>query len=95
MNKLLASSLAVLNGALAVIIVLVGSLSGFGYGSWFGLVFGVQHDWGPLGGMLGGIIGAFVAVIVCGTLALLIDIRNELAQIRKALSPKRSFDISL
>ena len=94
MNKFLASSLAVLNGMLAVIIILVSSLLGFGYGSWSGLLFGVQGDLGPLGGVLGGIIGVFVAVIVCGTLALFIDMRNELAQIRKALSPKRSFNIS-
>lgn len=94
MNKFLASSLAVLNGMLAVIAILVSALLGFGYGSWSGLLFGVQRDLGPLGGVLGGIIGVFVAVIVCGTLGLLIDIRNELAHIRKAVSPKRSLNIS-
>ena len=69
MNKFLATSVAVLNQLLAIVFILIGSLIGFKEGL----------------GALGGILGFLVAVVICGTLALLIDIRNELTHIRRAL----------
>ena len=74
MNKLLASSIAVLNQLLALVFILIGSL------------IGLRDDLGILGGFLGFV----VAVIVCGTLALLVDIRNELKSIRQELSYRNS-----
>ena len=69
MNKFLASSMAVLNQLLAVVLILSGS------------ILGANDNWGVVGGFLGFI----VAVIVCGTLALLVDIRDELTTIRKEI----------
>ena len=74
MNKFLASSIAVLNQLLALVFILIGSL------------IGLRDDLGILGGFLGFV----VAVIVCGTLALLVDIRNELKSIRQELSYRNS-----
>lgn len=74
MNKFLASSIAVLNQLLAVVFILIGSLIGF------------KDDLGVLGGFL----GFFVAVIICGTLALLVDIRDELTRIRQELQYRSS-----
>jgi hypothetical protein len=71
MNKLLADGIGTLNGILAVAIVLVLALSGAAAG-------------GALGFILGAISGALVAVLVCGGLALLIAIRDELTAIRRA-----------
>ena len=69
MNKFLASSIAFVNQLLAVVLIVIGSLAG------------AADNWGIVGGFLGFI----VAVIVCGTLALLVDIRDELTTIRKEL----------
>ena len=66
MNKFLASSIAVFNQLLAVVLVFIGMILG--------------ND-----SVLGGVLGFIAAIVICGALALLIDIRNELIHIRREL----------
>ena len=43
---------------------------------------------GTLLGILGTFIGLFSAIAICGFMSVMIDIRNELATIRKSLENK-------
>jgi len=72
MNRLLAGTVGFLNGLLAIILVVAGAVAGSAYIHVVGFV-------------LGGILGLIAAAIVCGFLALVIDIRSELVRIREAL----------
>lgn len=71
MNRFLASALSVGNALLAWVIILVSTLVG-----------GLNEDFGGLVGFLGGlVVGGMLAILVCGALALLIDIRNSLREL--------------
>ncbi len=66
-NRLLADSIVPLNGLLAIVLVLLGLMSGVS-------AYGV-------GGIFTGLLtGVAMAIAVCGVLALLIQIRNLLAK---------------
>ena len=45
-----------------------------------GSAYALHQEWGPVGGIVGFIGGALAAVITCGTVALLIDIRQILLE---------------
>lgn len=77
MNKILADALAQLNAVLAAGIIIVG----FIVGGRMDINHTGVFDLG--GALLGATVGGLVAVLVCGWLALFIDIRNELVRIRK------------
>ncbi len=71
MNRFLASALGVGNALLAWVIILAPAFVG-----------GYHEDFGGFVGFLGGLVlGGMLAVLVCGALALLIDIRNSLREL--------------
>ena len=71
MNRFLASALGAGNALLAWVIILAPALVG-----------GLHEDFGGFAGFLGGLIlGGMLAILVCGALALLIDIRNSLREL--------------
>tara|TARA_B100000676_G_C17509238_1_gene547055 strand:+ start:284 stop:538 length:255 start_codon:yes stop_codon:yes gene_type:complete len=76
MNQLLAKSLGVLNGFIALLIIsggaLVGSISEGGL---------AEFAFGPKV-IIGSLIGFLIAVILCGIVALFISIHGELQTIR-------------
>jgi hypothetical protein len=72
MNRFLANAVGFLNALIAVVIIVAGAVAG----AIQGLVYAV----------IGAVLGLAVAVLICGLLALALDIRNELVQIRKALT---------
>ncbi len=72
MNRLLAGTVRFLNGLLGIILVIAGAVVGTAFSHAFGFV-------------LGGLLGLILAAIVCGFLALVIEIRSELVRIREAL----------
>lgn len=72
MNKFLASTVAWMNAILAIFIVVAGVAAG-------------GNAYGGEGAVLGAIAGIVVAVLICGLLALVVDIRNELVLIRNEL----------
>jgi hypothetical protein len=84
MNRFLASSIGYLNGLLAVIIILAG---GFGARS-MALSAGAVDAAGAalIGGLL---LGLVVAVLLCGVLAIFVDIRREVVAIRELLSKEK------
>jgi hypothetical protein len=72
MNRFLANAVGFINALIAIVLILVGTVIGSNQGG---------------GGMVLGFIGGLLlAIFVCGLLALAIEIRNELVQIRKALT---------
>jgi hypothetical protein len=73
MNRLLSGTVGILNGLLAIILVIGGA------------VIGTAFIHAVVGFVLGGIIGLILAAIICGFLALLIEIRSELVRIREVL----------
>jgi uncharacterized membrane protein len=73
MNRLLSGTVGFLNGLLAIILVIGGAVSGTAF----------THA--VVGFIVGGIIGLILAAIICGFLALVIEIRSELVRIREAL----------
>jgi hypothetical protein len=70
MNKVLADGVGALNGFFAAVIILIGFLAGI-------------HGGTPEAVVTCTIIGFLVAVMLCGLIALFVDIRNELVRIRK------------
>ncbi len=79
MNRMLAKTLAALNAFVAVIIVLAGGAAG--------VAGAVDARAEPILGFIFGVIGGFaIAVVLCGLLAMLVVIRDELASIRVALT---------
>lgn len=70
MNRFLADTLSVLNGVIAVVIVLTGAY--LGYQSTFGGFFTV---------ILGGALGVIVAALTCGVISYLALIEEHLAKI--------------
>ena len=67
-NQLLAASIGVVNAVLAIFLILIMVVSSI---SWVGTAMGV------IVGLLG---GAALAVAVCGTLAVLVNIRDLLEE---------------
>ena len=47
-----------------------------------GSAYMLHQEWGPVGGIVGFIGGGLVAVITCGTVATLLDIRQCLQEIK-------------
>ena len=72
MNKLLADSLAGLNLVIAILVILSCACVGMGDSSFIGFV-------------VGGAVGCLLASMICGTFALLIDIRNEVVRLNESL----------
>lgn len=66
-NRLLADSIVPLNGLLAIVLVLLGLMSGVSASGAGGIFTGL-------------LTGVAMAIAVCGALALLIQIRNLLAK---------------
>ncbi len=66
-NRFLAKSIGLLNAALAVFLILFGTAAGI-------------SAFGPFGILFGPVAGLALAVMVCGLIALLIDIRDLLAE---------------
>ena len=73
MNRLLSSAVGFLNALLAIILIIVGA------------ILGTAFIHAVVGFVVGGILGFVVAAIICGFLALVIEIRSELVMIREAL----------
>ena len=80
MNKFLAGTIRFLNGLLAFVLIVGGASIGAGYG----MVLGGEAA-GAFVGFLGGLV---IALIICGFLALFIEIRSELIKIRGILEKK-------
>jgi hypothetical protein len=76
MNRTLIRALDGLNNLLALLIVVVFTVAGFGYGN--------ANGSGLLTAILGFVGGILVASIVCGLLAILVEIEKHL---RKLASP--------
>lgn len=79
-NRLLASILSAINALLALAIVVAGA----GFGSVWADSSGYSEG---LGIVAGAVVGLLIAVMVCGLLAVLLDIRagiKEVAHILKA-----------
>lgn len=74
MNRMLAKAVGLLNGFLAVCMIIGGTIAGIG-----GLG-------GPGGAIVGFIGGGLAAVLLCGLLAVAIDIRDTLHSIDDKLS---------
>ena len=73
MNKYLADSLAGLNLILAILVILTSAfVSAEATGSFIGFV-------------VGGAVVFLLASMICGTFALLIDIRNEVVRLNESL----------
>ena len=71
-NTLLAQSIGTLNALLVVVLVLGGLIGG---------VVATGPFLGPLAFVIGPIVGAAIAVSFCGLLAVLINIRDLLAEL--------------
>ena len=70
-NQLLAASIGVVNALLAIFLLGIGLLTGIYWLGWFGTIFGIIVGLG---------VGAALAVAICGTLAVLVNIRDLLAE---------------
>ena len=81
-NRTLASTIATLNAVLAVGIVLLSAFGVATFLSFEAYEAGAKIGLGVLGFILGIIPGAVLAIFFCGILALLIDIRQVLIEIR-------------
>lgn len=81
MNRFLATILGYLNGFIAFILVIAGIAVGYILNKDTGQIFLVP---------LGAIGGLLVAVIWCGVIAVIVDIRNLLMEISDALQNSRN-----
>ena len=83
MNKVLAATIRFLNGFLALFLILMGGALGRQYSLMMGLHGnGLDASTGAIIGVIGGFV---VAVVICGFLALFIEMRSELIRIREVL----------
>ena len=83
MNKILAATIRFLNGFLALFLVVIGGVLGRQYGLMIGLHGnGLDASTGAVIGVIGGFVAA---VVICGFLALFIEMRSELIRIREVL----------
>jgi hypothetical protein len=86
MNKFLASSVGYLNGVIAVVIIFT---SGFGMRN-MALRMGGTLEAANGALIFGLLVGLVLAVLVCGVLALFVEIRREVVAIREALSKEHA-----
>ena len=84
MNRLLASSLGIVNALLAIAIIAVGVRTGLQDDA------AIMAGGKIVGGLVGGVLGVVAATVICGILATLIDIRNALREILDELRRRRS-----
>ena len=84
MNKILAATIRFLNGFLALFIIATCAIAGRQYGAVMGL-HGNGLD-ATMGLVVGLVVGFVAAVVVCGFLALFIEMRSELIRIRELLA---------
>ena len=83
MNKILAATIRFLNGFLALFIIAACAIAGKQYGAVMGLHGnGLDATTGLVAGLF---VGFVAAVVVCGFLALFIEMRSELIKIREIL----------
>jgi len=83
MNKVLAATIRFLNGFLALFIVAACGIAGRQYGVMMGLHGnGVDATTGLVAGLF---VGFVAAIVICGFLALFIEMRSELIKIREFL----------
>jgi hypothetical protein len=88
MNKLLAEALSILNGFFALILIIAGGIAGMSLGPFYAQEYGVAPDeiHADLIGLICGlVVGFFSAVVLCGLVALLIQMHRELKTIRDLL----------
>ena len=76
MNKFLANALSSVNAFIAVVIIFVPGIAAATFGGWFN----------PLFLILGCLVGLILAILICGTLALLINIKDELVLANQSLN---------
>ena len=84
MNKILAATIRFLNGFLALFIIAACAIAGRQYGVMMRLHGdGLDATTGLVAGLF---VGFVAAVVVCGFLALFIEMRSELIRIRELLA---------
>ena len=94
MNKILAGTIRFLNGLFAFVLVAGGTAIGAEYGGVLGQYVGRSVKYGGVlggeaaGAFVGFLGGLVIALIICGFLALFIEIRSELIKIRGILEKK-------
>jgi hypothetical protein len=97
-NKLLAETISILNGFLALLTIVAGGLIGMALGlpaiQAYARLSGLTYKQSPghaeaVGAICGLVIGFLVAVLIYGLLALLIQIHRELKGIRQELMDAR------
>ena len=77
MNRWLASGLGRLNGLIAFLLILGGLVVGITSGGQLGSSAGFAM------GLTGAVIGVFLAILLCGFLAILIDMKDTLRRIEE------------
>ena len=77
MNRWLASGLGRLNGLMAFLLILAGLVVGITSGGQPGSSAGFAM------GLIGAVIGGFLAILLCGFLAILIDMKDTLHRIEE------------
>jgi hypothetical protein len=87
MNHFLVSVLGIINGALAVAIVVIFTVLGDSWGS------RVEATQSHAGALFGLIVGLVVAVIVCGLLAIAISIEKSLKHLATNTRPLELRDV--
>lgn len=75
MNRLLSSSLGIVNALLALAIIAIGVRTGLRNDAMMNLGQPI------VGGIVGGVLGLIAATLVCGIIATLVDIRHALREI--------------
>ena len=80
MNRLLSSSLGVVNALLAIAIIAIGVRTGLSEAETTFIQGGKI-----LGGLVGGVLGVLAATLICGIVATMIDIRNALREVLEEL----------
>lgn len=73
MNKLLAEGLSAFNALLALALTVISAVAG-------------GARWGAEGLFVGFLIGCAIAIVICGTLAIFVDMRSELIASRSAIA---------
>ena len=74
MNKFLANSLSSVNAFIAVVIIFVPGIAA------------AVNGGSPLGFIVGCLVGVILAILICGSLALLISIKDELVLANQSLN---------
>jgi hypothetical protein len=91
MNKILAETLSILNGVFSVVLIIAGGVAGVYLGPFYAPLLVSEDVLGNgthaelIGGVCGIAIGFFSAVMLCGLVALLVQMHRELKTIRTLL----------